>query len=99
MLSGQGSNLLSILKKDNINKKLNIISIVSNNKISNEIKKFLFMNKMKTRIYENQLKLKTNKTELMEVFNCGIGMILVIDKKYYKKFYNRKLFSVIGQIQ
>ena len=43
--------------------------------------------------------LKTNKKELMEVFNCGIGMILVIDKKYYKKFYNRKLFSVIGQIQ
>ena len=43
--------------------------------------------------------LNTNKKELMEVFNCGIGMILVIDKKYYKKFYNRKLFSVIGQIQ
>lgn len=60
LLSGQGSNLLSILKKDKINKKLNIISIVSNNNISNEIKKFLFMNKMKTRIYENQLKLKTN---------------------------------------
>ena len=60
LLSGQGSNLLSILKKDRINKKLNIISIVSNNKISNEIKKFLFINKMKTRIYENQSKLKTN---------------------------------------
>ena len=43
--------------------------------------------------------LETSKKELMEVFNCGIGMILVIDKKYYKKFSNRNLFSVIGQIQ
>ena len=43
--------------------------------------------------------LDTNKKELMEVFNCGIGLIIVIDKKYYKKFSNRKLFSVIGQIQ
>ena len=43
--------------------------------------------------------LKTSKKELMEVFNCGIGLILVIDKKYYNKFSNRNLFSVIGQIQ
>ena len=43
--------------------------------------------------------LDTNKKELMDVFNCGIGLIIVIDKKYYKKFSNRKLFSVIGQIQ
>ena len=43
--------------------------------------------------------LDTNKKELMEVFNCGIGLIMVIDKKYYKKFCNRSLFSVIGQIQ
>ena len=43
--------------------------------------------------------LKTNKKALMEVFNCGIGLILVIDKKYYKKFCSRNLFSVIGQIQ
>ena len=47
-------------------------------------------------IFDN---LKTNKRELMEVFNCGIGLILVIDKKYYKKFCSRNLFSVIGQIQ
>ena len=59
MLSGQGSNLLSILKKDKIKRKLNIISIVSNNGISNEIKKFLFTNKMKIRVYENILKLET----------------------------------------
>ena len=43
--------------------------------------------------------LKTNKKELMEVFNCGIGLIIVIDKKYYKKFCSRNFFSVIGQIQ
>ncbi len=60
LLSGHGSNLLSILKKNKVNKKLNIISIVSNNRISNEIKKFLYMNKMKTKVYENQLNLQNN---------------------------------------
>ena len=59
MLSGHGSNLLSILKKDKINKNLNIISIVSNNIISDEIKSFLYKNKIETRIYENKSKLET----------------------------------------
>ena len=60
LLSGQGSNLLSILKKDKIKKKLNIISIVSDNNISNEIKRFLFTNKIKTKVYENQPKLENH---------------------------------------
>ena len=37
--------------------------------------------------------------ELMEIFNCGIGMIFVINKKYYKKFIKRNLFSLIGEIK
>ena len=37
--------------------------------------------------------------ELMEIFNCGIGMIFVINKKHYKRFIKRKLFSIIGEIK
>ena len=37
--------------------------------------------------------------ELMGIFNCGIGMIFVINKKYYKRFIKRKLFSLIGEIK
>ena len=37
--------------------------------------------------------------ELMEIFNCGIGMIFVINKKHYKRFVKRNLFSLIGEIK
>ena len=37
--------------------------------------------------------------ELMEIFNCGMGMIFVINKKYYKRFKIRNLFSLIGEIK
>ena len=59
LLSGQGSNLLNILKKDISNQKLSIISIISNNTVSNEIKNFLMKNNIQTNIYENKSKLET----------------------------------------
>ena len=37
-------------------------------------------------------------TELMEIFNCGIGMIFVINKKHQSKFIKRNLFNLIGEI-
>ena len=37
-------------------------------------------------------------TELMEIFNCGIGMIFVTNKKYQSKFIKRNLFNLIGEI-
>ncbi len=37
--------------------------------------------------------------ELLEIFNCGIGMIFVINKKHYKRFIKRNLFSLIGEIK
>ena len=40
-----------------------------------------------------------SNVELMEIFNCGIGMIFVINKKYYKRFIKRILFSIIGEIK
>ena len=43
--------------------------------------------------------IKISDLELTEIFNCGIGMILVINKKYYNRFVKRKLFSLIGEIK
>ena len=37
--------------------------------------------------------------ELMEIFNCGLGMIFVVNKKHYKRFIKRNLFSLIGEIK
>jgi len=34
----------------------------------------------------------------MEVFNCGIGLVFVIDKTYYRHFINKKYFNLIGEI-
>jgi len=43
--------------------------------------------------------MKISNLELMEIFNCGIGMIFVANKKYYKRFVRRNLFSLIGEIK
>ena len=42
--------------------------------------------------------IKITEKELMEVFNCGIGLVFVIDKAHYKHFINKKYFNLIGEI-
>ena len=42
--------------------------------------------------------LNTTEKELMEVFNCGIGLTIVIDKIHYKHFINKRFFNLIGEI-
>ena len=46
-------------------------------------------------IFDN---LKITEKELMEVFNCGIGLVFVIDKNHYRYFINKKYFNLIGEI-
>jgi len=46
-------------------------------------------------IFDN---IKITEKELMEVFNCGIGLVFVIDKAHYKHFINKKYFNLIGEI-
>src|SRR6056300_568388 len=42
--------------------------------------------------------LNTTEKELMGVFNCGIGLTLVIDKIHYKYFKDKRFFNLIGEI-
>ena len=46
-------------------------------------------------IFDN---IKITEKELMEVFNCGIGLVFVIDKSHYRHFINKKYFNLIGEI-
>jgi len=46
-------------------------------------------------IYDN---IKITEKELMEVFNCGVGLVFVIDKAHYKHFVYKKHFNLIGEI-
>ena len=43
--------------------------------------------------------IKISKKELQEVFNCGIGMVIVIDKKSYNYFIKKTHFKLIGEIE
>ena len=57
LLSGNGSNLLTILKKNLISTKFTPVAIISNNYISKKIKELIVSNKLETKIYERILKL------------------------------------------
>ena len=46
---------------------------------------------------ENNIEI--SKKELQEVFNCGIGMVIVINKKNYKYFIKKTHFKLIGEIE
>ena len=46
-------------------------------------------------IFDN---LKITEKELMEVFNCGLGLVFVIDKNHYRHFINKRFFKLIGEI-
>jgi len=58
LLSGGGSNLYQILKKNLTSKKFNVISIISNNLISEQIKELIKLNELEIKIYEKVSNLK-----------------------------------------
>jgi phosphoribosylglycinamide formyltransferase-1 len=58
LLSGGGSNLYQILKKNLTSKKFNPISIISNNQISKQIKELIKSNELEIKIYEKVSNLK-----------------------------------------
>ena len=58
LLSGGGSNLHKILKKNFTSKKFNTISIISNNQVSKQIKELIKSNELEIKIYEKVSNLK-----------------------------------------
>ena len=58
LLSGGGSNLYKILKKNLTSKKFITLSIISNNQISKQIKELIELNKLEIKIYEKVSNLK-----------------------------------------
>ena len=59
LISGGGSNLYRILKKNLTSKKFISVSIVSNNQVSKKIKEFIKLNELEIKIYEKVSNLKT----------------------------------------
>ena len=59
LLSGGGSNLYEILKKNLTSKKFISVSIVSNNQVSKKIQEFIKLNELEIKIYEKVSNLKT----------------------------------------
>ena len=85
LISGSGSNLLKILKKNHINKDFKVISIVSNNNISNKIKSYL------DRYYENVLIKEHQRTlQKKNFYNTeiifSVGYMKVIEKRIINNF-------------
>ena len=58
LLSGGGSNLYQILKKNLNSRKFNTISIISNNQVSKQIKELIKSNELEIKIYEKVSNLK-----------------------------------------
>ena len=58
LLSGGGSNLYKILKKNLTSKKFITLSIISNNQISKQIKELIKLNELEIKIYEKVSNLK-----------------------------------------
>ena len=58
LLSGGGSNIYKILKKNLTSKKFITLSIISNNQISKQIKELIKLNELEIKIYEKVSNLK-----------------------------------------
>ena len=72
LLSGGGSNLYQILKKNLTSKKFKIISIISNNQVTKQIKELIKSNKLEINIYEKVSNLKPKLLGNCEiVFSIG----------------------------
>ena len=85
LISGGGSNLLKILKKNSINKDFEVGSIISNNKISNKI--ILYVNKhyKNVLVMEHQRRLQ-KKNFLNSDIIFSVGYMKVIEKSIVENF-------------
>ena len=84
-MSGSGSNLLEILKKNHINKNFKVITIISNNNISTKIKSYLgkFYKGAIVKEYQRTLQ-KKNFYNTDIIFS--VGYMRVIEKSIIENF-------------
>tara|TARA_B100000963_G_scaffold160676_1_gene139821 strand:- start:41 stop:583 length:543 start_codon:yes stop_codon:yes gene_type:complete len=85
LISGGGSNLLKILKKNYSNKDFEVISIISNNNITTKIKSYL------NNFYEDVLVREYQRRLQKEIFNntdviFSVGYMKVIEKSIIENF-------------
>ena len=85
LLSGGGSNLYKILKKNLTSKKFITLSIISNNQVSKQIKELIKFNKLKIKIYEKVSNLNTKF-----IGNCdvvfSVGYLKKIESKIIENY-------------
>ena len=85
LISGGGSNLLKILKKNSINKNFEVSSIISNNKISTKIISFVNKYYKSVLVMEYQSRL-LKKNFLNSDIIFSVGYMKVIEKSIIENF-------------
>ena len=101
------TRLYHMYLKDNDLKKIKSLShitgggIISNFKrsIPSNIKFDLDIGKLPEEYQFIKNNMNISNKELSKVFNCGIGMIIVIDKINYNFYKKRSIFKLIGEIK
>jgi len=85
LLSGGGSNLYKILKKNLTSNKFITLSIISNNQVSKQIKELIKLNELKIKIYEKVSNLNTKF-----IGNCdvvfSVGYLKKIESKIIENY-------------
>ena len=85
LLSGGGSNLYKILKKNLTSKKFITLSIISDNQISKQIKELIKLNGLEIKIYEKVSNLKTRLIGDCDVV-FSVGYLKKINSEIIKKY-------------
>ena len=85
LLSGGGSNLYKILKKNLTSNKFITLSIISNNQVSKQIKELIKLNELEIKIYEKVSNLNTKF-----IGNCdvvfSVGYLKKIESKIIENY-------------
>ena len=85
LLSGSGSNLYEILKKNLTSKKFISVSIISNNQVSKQIKELIKLNELEIKIYEKVTNLKIRYLGDCEVV-FSVGYLKKIESEIIENY-------------
>ena len=85
LLSGGGSNLYKILKKNLTYKKFNTLSIISNYQVSKQIKELIKLNELEIKIYEKVSNLKTRFMGDCDIV-FSVGYLKKIESEIIKNY-------------